>query len=340
MTEPIATTSTFGPTGVPVYPSLSALAADQQRFVSGTIVNVQSPSPTLYQAAGTASAGTYATTSTAVAAYGGATVYWVPVVAGGGSAQGTVGLCRNLLTTVHAYTGSGTGTLTSTANGPLSTASTGVSSDTVQNVAGDQVFIQAGTANVTAKDSGPWVVVQPGVTAVSPWILTRPAWWITGTTWRVGQVVRIGPEGYLFANTEWKVYGNLPGGTAALSGLVDTNDPLFFVTKFAIAATLTSGALSLAAGPASSDTAVPLVSGACNFPVGIYSLGAATGAASALSIGGFTLGGTNTSTVSFNGTLVTAGYVGTAAALVKACAAGMGTATGDASTLIAVLVNP
>jgi len=95
-----------------------------------------------------------------------------------------------------AYTGSGTGTLTASANAAFGTQD-GVSTLAV----GDVVLLQAGTTNLTAaKDAGPYTISVLGSGTVK-WVLTRPLWWATGATAPLSQRIEIGGSMIPQANT-------------------------------------------------------------------------------------------------------------------------------------------
>lgn len=123
---------------------------------------------------------------------------------------------RNVVTSLQAYGGSGTGTLTETSNGAWATQDTGVT-----NVVGDVVFIPAQTTNLTgAVDSGPWVIQSLGG-ASAKWVLIRPDWFITGSTIVAGTDISIDGEG-----TAWG--GNTFRAMCATGQVVGTNDPTFY----------------------------------------------------------------------------------------------------------------
>src|SRR5882672_9402921 len=72
---------------------------------------------------------------------------------------------RAVVTSLQAYTGTGTATLTETSNGAWA------AQDGVTNVVGDTVFIPATTTNLTgALDCGPWLISSLG-SAGSQWVL-------------------------------------------------------------------------------------------------------------------------------------------------------------------------
>jgi hypothetical protein len=140
---------------------------------------------------------------------------------------------RAVVTSLATYTGTGTNTLTASVNGAFGTQ------DGVAVGAGDTVFIQAGTTNLTAAvDSGPWVLTVPG-TAGTKWVLTRPDWFTTGAVIPVGAIIDIGGEGTAYLGTAWKSFA------AVGSAVIGTNDPTFYVRSFTQAVTLVTGFVKL-----------------------------------------------------------------------------------------------
>lgn len=122
---------------------------------------------------------------------------------------------RNVVTSLAANTGSGTGTLTASANGAWGTQ------DGVTNAVGDIVFIPATTTNLTAAlDSGPYQITSLGG-AGSKWVLTRPDWFAQGSTVIQGMDIVMGGEGTAWAGNTWRSFA----GTAQVVG---TNDPVFY----------------------------------------------------------------------------------------------------------------
>lgn len=300
----------FGPTGVASYASLATLAKEQARITVGTIVACEEPFM-LFQAVETQPA-QYSALSTASAVYGGGVTYWVPL---GGLATGqqTPFTARAASLAIAAYDGSGTGTLTGHANGALA------AQDGVSLVVGDQLLLQAGVTNVSAVDSGPFVVVSLG-SATTKYVLTRPAWFLTGNLVNPDTEVAIGPEGTVYANSTFKA-------TAVASTVIDTTDPGFYVERLGFAITLVAGVDALTAGQGGV--------GSGHFPAGVYNASTSSIQASVLAFGG-----TQASTVSFGVPAAPiAGYIGTSAATLLAFQAGMTAATGDTSTLVIELVN-
>lgn len=122
---------------------------------------------------------------------------------------------RAVVTSLAAYTGSGTNTLTASANGAWA------AQDGVTNVVNDIVFIPATTTNLTgALDSGPWQITNLGG-ASAKFVLVRPDWFTTGATVLQGLDIAIGGEG-----TAWA--GNTFRSFAATGQVIGTNDPVFY----------------------------------------------------------------------------------------------------------------
>jgi hypothetical protein len=142
---------------------------------------------------------------------------------------------RAVATNIGAYTGTGTGTLTGTAVGALA------AQDGVPLVTGDNLFIPEGLPNVNAVDAGPWIVQGTG-TVVSSFILLRPTWWLNGAVIGGGgevspplaSVVQIGPEGTFWPGTEWKSF-------AAKYSVVGSADPMFYPGRVTQQITLVAG---------------------------------------------------------------------------------------------------
>jgi len=218
---------------------------------------------------------------------------------------------RAVITSLAAYTGSGTGTLTGSANGAIG------AQDGVTLLVGNQVFIMEGTANVTAVDSGPWVVSSLG-SAGSKYVLKRPSWFFTGATWIPGVRVEIGGEGAFWANCSVKA--------TAAAGVIDTTNAAWYVGRVTFQITLASGTKVLSAGTGGL--------GGSNCPVGILSA-----SRSNCEVSLNALGGTNTGTVSFGSKALTPGPIGTAAVSLFAFAANMATQSSDASVLNVTIDN-
>lgn len=139
---------------------------------------------------------------------------------------------RAVVTSLQAYTGSGTGTLTETVNGAWA------AQDGITNVVNDIVFIPEGTANLTAaKDAGPWQISSLGA-AGAKWVLIRPDWWQNGAAIVQGIFIVIGGEGTVWA-------GNSFTSFVATGKLVGTDAPLFWPERSQATGTLANGSLAL-----------------------------------------------------------------------------------------------
>lgn len=232
----------------------------------------------------------------------------------GGAFSSTPFYARVVCTLPDAYTGSGTATLTET------TAASGLGTqEGVTLAVGDVVFVPPGSANLSnAKDSGPWVVSVIG-NGATKWVLTRPDWWLNGSTIPQGKIIDIGGEGNFSGGSRWKTF-------CGKNQNVGTNDPQFFVGRITFQVTLASGTKALTAGTGGV--------GGGNCPVGILSA-----SRSQCEVSLNTLGGTNTGTVSYGSKALTPGYIGTAAVSLFAFAANMTTQASDASVLNVTLDN-
>ena len=211
---------------------------------------------------------------------------------------------RAVITSLAAYTGSGTGVLTETANGAWP------AQDGVTNAVGDIVLIQGGTTNLTAAlDSGPWQITNLG-SAGSKWVLTRPDWFSHGSTIPIAAVVEVGGEGTLFKGTSWKSFA------ATSANVVDTNDPTFYVGRVTQQITLVASAATV--------SNVGLLSAT---KTGIEYDYTGTGAIAA--------------TVSYGQTAaITPGYIGTGSVPIAAMASGMTkNGTTDVSVLNVTVIN-
>jgi len=144
---------------------------------------------------------------------------------------------RAVVTSLAAYSGSGTGTLTSSVVGSFG------SQDGVSLSVGDNVLIPEGITNlVSPVDAGPWTLTNAGAGGTANWVLTRPLWWQNGAVIggvgdvnpSLGSVVRIGPEGIFWPGTEWKTF-------AAKGTVIGTSDPVFFPGRVTQQVTLIAG---------------------------------------------------------------------------------------------------
>jgi len=219
------------------------------------------------------------------------------------------------------YTGTGTGVLTASAVGAITSGECGG----VTLVAGDVAMLAGGATNVAGDagvsgglggepDTGPYTVTVSGAIVTDggstvKYVLTRPTWWSHGSTVPVGAEITVGGEDTLFAGSKWHTY-------AVKGAVVDTTDPSMFPDSVATQVALSSGVKAITTVPlrsASTSAAIPaLVSTA----------------------------GTVTTTVGYQPFAITPGYLGTTSVTVKAVAAGLTTNTLDTSTLNVHIVNP
>ena len=197
---------------------------------------------------------------------------------------------RAVITTLNAYAGSLSGTLTANANGVLGTQ------DNVSTlVAGDVVFIPGGTTNLAnAADAGPYTINAIGA-AGTPYVLQRPDYLEHGSIAPLGATITLGGEGQLFPGTSWRSFA------AKGSAVVDANDLKFYPGSVTQSITLAN------------STAI-----INNVP--IYSATKTLVTAELTSASG-----TTTNTVGY-GTIAapTPGYLGTATTTIDAIASGMG----------------
>lgn len=211
---------------------------------------------------------------------------------------------RVVVTSLQAYTGTGTQTITETANGAWATQD-GVATGAV----GDVVFIQAGTTNlVGALDSGPWLITSLG-SAGTKWVLTRPDWWTNGSTMPNGAVIDMGGEGTLWAGTAWKSFA------AVGSAVVGTNDPAFYVGRVTQQVTLVGGSATIAnvGIKSASKVVVPCTLGTANTATGTVGYGPIAA--------------------------ITPGYIGTVTFTAKAYVANMTINATDVSTINVCVIN-
>jgi hypothetical protein len=227
-------------------------------------------------------------------------------MSGASSAAATTppGTARNVVTSLQAYGGSGTNTLTETSNGAWQTQ------DGVTNAVGDVVFIQGGTTNLTdPKDSGPWQISSLGG-ASAKWVLVRPSWFTTGAVIAPSAVIDIGGEGTLWKGTAWKSFASVG------SAVIGTNDPTFYVGRVVQQVTFASSQYTL------------------------NNVGLLAAAKTSFSFS-YTGTGAIAATVGYaqNGA-ITPGYIGTASVVFNAVASGMGkNGTTDASVVNLTAIN-
>lgn len=145
---------------------------------------------------------------------------------------------RAVATSIAAYTGTGTGTLTGSANGALAVQ------DGQTLVAGDLVHLPTGLANVTAADAGPYVVVSVGG-AAAKYILARPGWFAHGSVAQVGQTFEVA-QGTLYGGSTWK--------STAVASVIGTTDAAFFPRTITQAVTLVAGTVAVTNVPILSAT--------------------------------------------------------------------------------------
>ena len=213
---------------------------------------------------------------------------------------------RAVITTLQAYDGSGTGTLTQ------HTAAAGLSAaDGVTLVVGDVVFIQAGTTNLTAaKDSGPWQVSALGSASVK-WVLVRPSWWQNGAPIQESEKVSIGGEGTVFRGSEWKAM-------CAGAKVVGTDDPHFYVGRFVEQVTF-------AGGDNGAHTYAP-------------SVGVLDAAHSFVGLNLTAPGGTLTAVVNYGVDAITPGYTGTATMTLQMYSSTLATNSASSTCTFNVLI--
>ena len=179
--------------------------------------------------------------------------------------------------------------------------------DGVTNVAGDVVVLAEQT---TVGENGPYVVGTVGG-GTAP--LTRPAWWSTGAVLPAGTEIKIGGEGTVFKNTNWKA---MP---AAETFIVGTDNPLLWPKQVSGLTALVAGTFTISTVPVkSTSSAVHLSRAVAN--------------TSAATDGGYhpTSGGA---------TGITAGIRGTAAVIVQATVLAGTINNADISTLHWTIIN-
>ena len=142
-----------------------------------------------------------------------------PLLAGGPEFK-----ARGVATSVAAFTASA-GVLTANAVGALGTQ------DGLTYTAGQQIVLPVIT-NVTAANSGPYVVTNPGA-AGAALVLTRPDWYPHGGTFVSNQPIDVGEEGSLFGPSEWAPF--------AANGTIGTSDPKFRPRSVTQQVTLVAG---------------------------------------------------------------------------------------------------
>ena len=216
-------------------------------------------------------------------------------------ATGNAAFARAVVTALSgAYTGSGTGVLTASANAAFGTQ------DSISTlVVGDVVLLPGGLANITApKDTGPYVITAIG-SGAAKWSIARPAWWPTGS--QCGATIAVSGESVIYGGSQWFTFA--PKGT-----VVDTTDCQVYPDVIAFSTTLVAGTKSLT-----------------TFPIRSTTLSAVNCVYSGV--------GAQAATVNYKIAL-TAGYINTGTVAITALAAGMLTGqTTDVSTLNCELIN-
>lgn len=209
---------------------------------------------------------------------------------------------RLVATSIGANTVSGQ-VLSVTATGALGTQ------DGVAPAVGDVILFPAGLSNVTTGEAGPWTVLTLGDgTAGSTF--ERPSWWQNGQPIpSTNTPIRVRTAGTLFPGTTWR---NVNG---AGSTVIGTDEPQLFPDLVIQTVTLSTGIIAVA-----------------NVP--IYSV-----TKSSIRFERTAVGGTLTTTVSYNAASTTAGPLGTATTTITAMIATGGTNTSDTSTGRCIITN-
>lgn len=221
-------------------------------------------------------------------------------------------VARNVVTSLAAYTGSGTNVLTASANGAFG------AQDGVTNVANDIVFIQGGTTNLTAAaDAGPWQVTAVG--GAGKWSLQRPDWFTSGSTCQLGQIVNVGGEGTAYFGTQWKAFAT------SGSQIVGTNDLKFYVGRITFSVTLVTGFVKLGASQTFPGLWSATLSGIEFTPTNF------SGAGSTISY--------RTGAYASGGSATAAGYMGTSTVSVTALVAAGTFNTTDVSSGLITIIN-
>jgi hypothetical protein len=217
---------------------------------------------------------------------------------------------RNVVTSLAAYAGTGTATLTASANGAWATQ------DGITNAVGDTVFAMPGTTNLSAAaDSGPWTIVSLGASGAK-WVLTRPSWFAQGSLIVQGLTIVIGGE----ATSTWG--NNEFRATCGQSKVVGTNDPAFYPKTYRKTVTLAAGTYTVGAG--GGGEALALLSTTTSSVQLAMNTGAGT-------LGTNKLGAPVASRV--------AGYSGTAAVVVNSYIDAGTVASSDTSTVDVLVTN-
>ncbi len=222
-------------------------------------------------------------------------------LAGETGAAGTAFYARAVVTSLQAYTGSTTGTLTETTNGAFATQD-GIAAIAV----GDVVIVPEGLTNlVAASDAGPYEVQSLG-SAGAKWVLTRPSWWTGAMSQRA---IDVGGEGTQWAGIPWRSF-------AAKGSVVDTTAPSLFPQYWTKLVTLVTGFATVLGLPIRSVTATAITFQPTNFNGGTstvsYRTGAYASGGAATVAGGVGTGGAGTQASASITALVAAGTFNTA----------------------------
>lgn len=154
----------------------------------------------------------------------------------GGAVAGSAQFkCAYVMTALAGtYGGSGTATLTMSATGVL-----GAQDTNVTPALNDVVFFAGGGTNVTAVDTGPWVITTLGAVGVAA-VFQRPTWWANGATAQYGQTIDVGPTGAKWCNSSWKVM--------TAGSVIGTTDPQLYPRIQQITLSAMSGGVSPSSG--------------------------------------------------------------------------------------------
>lgn len=172
---------------------------------------------------------------------------------------------RMVATAITAYAGSGTGTLTATANGALA------AQDGVTPAVGDVICLLDGTTNMTsANDAGFYEITSLGG-ASAKWSMTRVPWWFTGQIMSPATIVWIGSEGTLYGGSDVKNF-------STKGQIVDANPPQLFPGRVTVAVTLVAGFKTITGIPIQSTTRSSIGFQPTNFNGGASTVSYRTGA--------------------------------------------------------------
>lgn len=144
-------------------------------------------------------------------------------------APNTVPVYNAVITTIAAYAGTLTGTLTASATGAIGAQDTGVTLAAGMRVILPVITGGAGGATAAA-DSGPYLVVNPGGTGVK-FVLTRPPEWYQGNVITPGASFKVDDVGTIWGGSEWRAF---PATDALIIG---TGDPAFWPRLWSAVAT-------------------------------------------------------------------------------------------------------